>query len=256
MSSIYQKYDDEIGKKNCDYNQLEKEMLNQHWQQDPELAWRLASIVYYKCLNLSNDEEIKLKTIESLRYAEKSIELFTKQQNESVGGGDGNIFYAYKWSAMAHGRLALFEMANVERKILYTANFLQYLDKCLQQQEKQKESNQKITNDHLVLFMQGRFQLALSMLSEDEQKIFQKRLGPNVVIPKLNLLDGESKLRRSIELQPDFIDNYITLAYLLIKEHKILDAKQIIEKGLQQQCCNKSDELIRQELLKIKETLG
>lgn len=105
----------------------------------------------------------------------------------------------------------------------------------------------------MVLFMYGRFQLALSLLSEDEETIIRQKFPQ---IPKLDMAGAKIKLKKSIELNPAFIDCYITLAYLLMKTNQLPEAKQIVELGLKLPTFNKSDEIIHNELIKIKDTLS
>ncbi|KPM09675.1 hypothetical protein QR98_0082160 [Sarcoptes scabiei] len=232
---IYRKWDEKLKQKHPDYDQIEKELLDA-WmvdQNQPEIFWRLGSVVYSMSLDLFDTEEIKKKTIEAFRYVEKALKLFEENHLES--------FEAFKWSSITSGKLALIE-TDIEEKIKYTKIFLNSIRKCIEQKP----------NDQLVLFMQGRFQLALTLLTDEERKILKEKL-PEAA--EINFGDAEQKLRRSIELNPEFIDCYITLAYLLIKSEKASQAKAIVKRGLEVEIINKSDEMIHKELLKIQKTL-
>lgn len=104
----------------------------------------------------------------------------------------------------------------------------------------------------MVLFMYGRFQLALSLLSEEEETIIRQKFPQ---MPKSDMAGAKIKLKKSIELNPNFLDCYITLAYLLMKTNQLNEAYQIVVQGLKLPTFNKSDEIIHNELIKIKDTL-
>ena len=110
-------------------------------------------------------------------------------------------------------------------------------------------------NHPLVLFMEGRMHLALMMLT-DEQKAMLEINSTNLQVPVADPAAAESKLRRSIQLDPTCIDGYITLAYVLVKAHKLSEAKQVAEKGLVVQRFTKSDEEIGRELEDLLQNLG
>lgn len=115
---IYRKWDEKLKQKHPDYDQIEKELLDA-WmvdQNQPEIFWRLGSVVYSMSLDLFDTEEIKKKTIEAFRYVEKALKLFEENHLES--------FEAFKWSSITSGKLALIE-TDIEEKIKYL------LTKCL-----------------------------------------------------------------------------------------------------------------------------
>ena len=117
-------------------------------------------------------------------------------------------------------------------------NFLSSLNLCI-----------SINPSHnLVLFMEGRMQLSLLMLSDQEKALVEKE-APN--LPKVNPVEAESKLRQAINLDPTSLDGYITLAYVLLKAKKFPEAKQVVDKGLQVQQFTKSDEAIHNDLQKL-----
>ena len=94
--------------------------------------------------------------------------------------------------------------------------------------------------------MEGRFQLALSSLTEEEKAAIKAHL-PHLP-PTVNWAEAEAKLRESIAANAAFLDGYLTLAYLLIKAKKYVDAKEVILKGLQQMVTTKSDEQMAAEM--------
>lgn len=99
----------------------------------------------------------------------------------------------------------------------------------------------------MVLFMEGRFHLALCTLSEDEKAAIRKDLP----LPDVNWVEAEAKLRESIAINAAFLDGYVTLAYLLVKVKKFAEAKEVILKGLSQQLVTKSDQEVADELKKL-----
>ena len=99
----------------------------------------------------------------------------------------------------------------------------------------------------MVLFMEGRMQLALAGLNEQEKVA----IGKEVSLPELNWETAEAKLRESIAGNPSFIDGYITITYLLVKLKKIAQAREMIEKGLAVTPITKSDEMVAKELEKL-----
>ena len=101
--------------------------------------------------------------------------------------------------------------------------------------------------------MQGRYLLSFHLLDDNEKKSLTEYLGH---MPECDIGEAEVKLKKSMELNPNFIDNYITLAYLLIKRQKLDEAKVVVEKGLKVERNNKSDEEIAKELEKINDSLG
>ena len=96
--------------------------------------------------------------------------------------------------------------------------------------------------------MQGRLQLALSAMSDEEKSI----IGQQTPLPEMNWDVAEAKLRESIERNPNFIDGYNTLSYLLLKCKKYADARAMVEKGLTIDRITKWDDVIAKELENLK----
>lgn len=99
-------------------------------------------------------------------------------------------------------------------------------------------------SEPMVLFMEGRFQLALSSLSEEEKAAIKTYIN----LPNVNWEEAEAKLRQSLAVNAAFLDGYVTLAYLLFKAKKYAEAKEVILKGLSQPLVTKSDEQMAAEM--------
>lgn len=101
--------------------------------------------------------------------------------------------------------------------------------------------------------MEGRFQLALSSLTEEEKAAIKAHLP---LPANVNWAEAEAKLRQSIATNAAFLDGYLTLAYLLIKAKKYIEAKEVLFKGLQQLVATKSDEQIAAEMKGLQERIN
>ena len=112
------------------------------------------------------------------------------------------------------------------------------------------------SQDHMVLFMEGRMHLALLLLTAEEKVVVDKYLASmNITMPAFDATIAEAKLRKSIELNSNSIDSYITLAYLLIKLKKYAEAKEVINQGLTVPRVTKSDHIIAQDMEQLKARL-
>ena len=106
--------------------------------------------------------------------------------------------------------------------------------------------------DPMVLFMEGRFQLALSALTEEEKAAIKAQFP----LPNVNWAEAEAKLRESIALNAAYLDGYVTLVYLLIKAKKYLKAKEVILNGLSQALVTKSDEEMAAEMKRLQQRIN
>lgn len=124
----------------------------------------------------------------------------------------------------------------------YSIAFLSALNVCIRLSPK----------DPMVLFMEGRFHLALCTLSEEEKAAIRN----TVPLPDVNWAEAEAKLRESIAINATYLDGYITLAYLLVKVKKYAEAKEVILKGLSQQLVTKSDQELAEELKNLQSRIN
>lgn len=104
----------------------------------------------------------------------------------------------------------------------------------------------------LVLFMEGRLQLAISCMTAEEKAAIREQQLP---LPEANLEAGVAKMRASIEADGSLLDSYIVLACLLVKSGKIAEARGVIAKGLAVERYTKSDEDIAAEMSKLNSRL-
>lgn len=104
----------------------------------------------------------------------------------------------------------------------------------------------------LVLFMEGRLQLAISCMTTEEKAAIREQQLP---LPEANLEAGVAQMRASIEADGSLLDSYIVLACLLVKSGKIAEARAVIAKGLAVQRYTKSDEDIAAEMSKLNSRL-
>lgn len=66
---------------------------------------------------------------------------------------------------------------------------------------------------------------------------------------------AESKLRRSIEVSPESVASYMTLAMVLLEQNKEKDAGEVVDAGLKQPRTTRSDEYVAEQLQKVKSFL-
>ncbi|KAH9391026.1 hypothetical protein TYRP_006617 [Tyrophagus putrescentiae] len=217
--------------KTANYEKLYEQMAQaaKGSPENVEIMWRLAYATYSLSLNLTDINDIKAKTTEAFNLAEKVVAI------------DSNHFQGNMWMAMTAGKLALIG-SNIQAKIKYTVAFLRALAVCVRLKP----------TDPMVLFMEGRLQLALSSLTEEEKAAIQKQFP----LPNSNWAEAEAKLRQSIAINGAYIDGYITLAYLLIKAKKYAEAKEVILKGLSLELVTKSDQEVAAELKSLQTRIG
>ena len=104
--------------------------------------------------------------------------------------------------------------------------------------------------------MEGRLNLALMLLTAEERAAIEQHLNSlNMTIPLVDLSSSENKLRKAIELNPNALDCYITLAYLLVKSKKFAEASEVIDKGLTVPRVTKSDEVLAKDMEHLKARL-
>ena len=102
-------------------------------------------------------------------------------------------------------------------------------------------------SEPMVLFLEGRLQLALTALTEEEKAAIKQELP----LPEFNFDEAVTKLRDSISGNPQFIDAYIILASLLAAANKVTEAKEVIQRGLTVERLTKSDHKAADELQKL-----
>lgn len=233
----FEAWDHKVEERNSDFIKLQDELCTIAKDFGPidtnvEILWRLCKVSFLSTLNLVKLNEIKAKTRESYEYGEKAVKLAE------------NNFDANLWLANAAGKLSLLE-SDMKEKCYVLGTFLNNLTKC----------SNKNPNHPLVMFMEGRLQLAMLVLTEEEKNLIKENAS-QLSLPPLNTDLAETKIRKSIELNPSYIDGYITLAYLLVKMNKMVEALEVIEKGLTLPRITKSDELVARDMEKLKASLG
>lgn len=124
----------------------------------------------------------------------------------------------------------------------YTVAFLRALAVCVRLKP----------TDAMVMFMEGGLQLAISTLTAEEKAAIEKQIS----LPSVNLTEAEAKLRQSIAINSSYIDVYATLAYLLVKTKKYVEAKEVILKGLSLELFTKSDQEVAAELKNIQNRIN
>ena len=82
--------------------------------------------------------------------------------------------------------------------------------------------------DPRVLFLEGRLQLALTTFTDEHKAAIEK----TVKLPELNIALAETKLRKSIQLDPKVIPTYMILVLVLLKLDKSSDALVFVKRGL------------------------
>ena len=102
--------------------------------------------------------------------------------------------------------------------------------------------------DPRVLFLEGRLQLALLNLS-DEQKA---PIAKNVKLPEVNMAQAEEKLRKSIQLNPKPLASYMTLALVLLELEKPLEAHKMVDAALALERTTRADDYLAKLLEKVK----
>ena len=107
-------------------------------------------------------------------------------------------------------------------------------------------SAKKEPNDFMVLFLQGQMQLILFEMRSEEKSILIGSM-QNLSFPK-DLSEAEEKLRKSIEINPNFIECYNVLGKVLIRCNKCKEASEVLAKGLTVERMNKTDEAIAREM--------
>lgn len=106
-------------------------------------------------------------------------------------------------------------------------------------------------SDPRVLYLEGRLQLSLLTLTEEQKAVISK----NVTLPEQNIPLAEKKLRRSIQQNPESVASYMTLALVLLEQNKEKEAAEVVEAGLKQPRTTRSDEYVAEQLVKVKNFL-
>lgn len=106
-------------------------------------------------------------------------------------------------------------------------------------------------SDPRVLYLEGRLQLSLLTLTEEQKAVISK----NVTLPEQNIPLAENKLRRSIQQNPESVASYMTLALVLLEQNKEKEAAEVVEAGLKQPRTTRSDEYVAEQLVKVKNFL-
>jgi len=97
--------------------------------------------------------------------------------------------------------------------------------------------------------------LALKSMNEEQKARTQKEATANgLQVPPLDLDVAIEKLRKCIQLEPHFIDAYITLAYALRVRNRMPEALQTLDRGLAQERITQSDKALAKDMENLKKT--
>ena len=220
--------------KECDHINTDKQILYDQMKanlqncETSDVLWRLSKVSMYLTKNyekINNKQKEKEQALEALGFAEKAVKM------------DSNNVNCHKWYCAAVGHLAA--LSGNKEKIKYGHEFKEHADIALKLDP----------NDPLLQLMYGRWAYCVASLSWIERKIAQTIYGN---IPNADYDTALNAFKKVDQLRPNWKENHLWMAKVLIAQKNTSSAKKWIEKGLSLPSSNVSDEVSHKELTHLK----